>query len=144
MSTQKEIDDRLVVLMEKWQKYEDDTIKMTTDIVGKTKNKLIKQVMEIIRQDSAQHRRVQQFIIDSLTKEALQLQPEELADIWDMIEKHIEMEEETVRLAEEARKDTRLLAQKYFINYLLTDERKHVEMLDRLNDIKKGMYPYSS
>lgn len=144
MSTQKEIDERLVALMKKWQKLEDDTIKMTTDIMGKTDNKLIKQVMEIVRQDSAQHRRVQQFIIDSLTVEAIKLQPEELADIWDMIEQHIEMEEETVRLAEEARRDTRLLTQKYFINYLLTDERKHVELLDRLNEIKKGMYPYSS
>lgn len=144
MSTQKEIDERLVALMEKWQVLEDDTIKMTTDIMAKTDNKVIKQVMEIVRQDSAQHRRVQQFIIDSMTKEALKLQPEELADIWDLVEKHIEMEEETVRLAEEAKRDTRLLAQKYFINYLLTDERKHVELLDKLNEIKKGMYPYSS
>lgn len=144
MPTQKELDERLVAIMKKWQKLEDDTIKMTGDIIGKTENKLIKQVMEIIRQDSAQHRRVQQFIVDTMTKEAVKLQPEELADIWDLVEKHIEMEEETVRLAEEAKRDTRLLVQKYFINYLLTDERKHVELLDRLNEIKKGMYPYVS
>ena len=144
MPTQKELDARLVAIMEKWQKLEDDTIKMTSDIIGKTDNKLIKQVMEIIRQDSAQHRRVQQFIVETMTKEAVRLQPEELADIWDLIEKHIAMEEETVRLAEEAKRDTGLLVQKYFINYLLTDERKHVELLDRLNEVKKGMYPYVS
>jgi rubrerythrin len=142
--SQREQQERLVALMQKWQKLEDDTIKMTTEIANKTTNKLLKQVMEIIRQDSAQHRRVQQFIVDTLTKEAVRLQPEELADIWDLIEKHIAMEEETVRLAEEARKDIPLIAQKYFINYLLTDERKHVELLDRLSEVKKGMYPYAS
>lgn len=144
MATQKELDERLVALLQKWQRYEDDTIKMTTDIIARTDNPLIREVMEIIRQDSAQHRRVQQFIVDTFTKEAIRLQPEELARIWELIEKHLELEEESVRLAEEARRDTRLLVQKYLLDYLLLDERKHVELLDNLNDIQKGMYPYAS
>ncbi len=106
MPAQKELDARLVAITEKWQKFEDDNIKMTSDIIDK-------QVVEIIRQDSVQHRRVQQFIAGTMTKEAVRLQPEELADIWDLVEKHIEMEEETVQLAEEARRDTGLPAQKY-------------------------------
>ena len=33
-----------------------------------------------------------------------------------------------------------MMVQAYLINYLLTDERKHNELLSRLDDIKKGVY----
>ena len=32
------------------------------------------------------------------------------------------------------------MVQAYLINYLLTDEQKHNELLSRLDDIKKGIY----
>lgn len=142
MAKQKELNEKLVGDLKKWQVVEDNSVKSTTQIISKTKNPIIKIIMEIIRQDSAMHRRVQQLIIDSFEKEAISITPEELGEVWDMVDKHIELEKETIALAEEARKYRRSPVIRYLIDYLLTDERKHEDLLVQMEDIKGGMYPY--
>ena len=99
--------------------------------------------MEIIRQDSAMHKKVQQLIVDSFEKEALYLSPEELGDVWSMVEQHIELEKETIRLAEESRKNSKSFFVRYLLGYLMTDEQKHNEILRQMEDIKSGIYPYA-
>ncbi len=99
--------------------------------------------MEIIKQDSAMHKKVQQVIIDSFEKEAISFDPEELSDIWGMVENHIELEKETIRLAEESRKNSNSFIVRYLLGYLMTDEQKHNNILAQLEDVKKGMYPYA-
>ncbi len=143
MAKQKELNENLVATLKKWQKIEDASVKSTSDIIGMTKNPLVRQVMEIIKQDSAMHKKVQQLIIDSFEKEAIQLQPEELSEVWGMIENHIELEKETIRLAEESRKNSNSFVARYLLGYLMTDEQKHNEILAQLEDVKKGMYPYA-
>ncbi len=143
MAKQKELNEKLVATLKRWQKVEDDSVKSTSEIIGKTKNPVVKQVMEIIKQDSAMHKKVQQLIIDSFEKEAIQLQPEELSEVWEMIEKHIELEKETVRLAEESRKNSNNFIVRYLLGYLMTDEQKHNDVLAQLEDVKRGMYPYA-
>jgi len=135
--------EELVALLKHWQELEVATIAQTTTIMEKTQNPLIRLVMEIIRQDSAMHKRVQQVILDSLEKQAFSLTPEELADIWDLIEKHAEMEKETIVLAEKARKNCRLFAQRHLLTYLIEDEQKHDRLLSQLEDFKRGLYPYA-
>ena len=51
-----------------WQEIEDATVAHTTAVMERTQNPLIRLVMEIIRQDSATHKKVQQVILDSLEK----------------------------------------------------------------------------
>ena len=143
MAKQKELNENLVKTLKKWQKIEDESVKSTSAIIGKTKNPIVRQIMEIIKQDSAMHKKVQQVIIDSFEKEAINLDPEELSDIWGMIEKHIELEKETVRLAEESRKNSNSFIVRYLLGYLMTDEQKHNDILQQMEDIKKGMYPYA-
>ena len=87
MAKQKELNEKLVDTLKKWQKVEDDSVKSTSEIISKTKNPVVRQIMEIIRQDSAMHKKVQQLIVDSFEKEALYLSPEELGDVWSMVEK---------------------------------------------------------
>src|SRR5579864_3312986 len=94
----------LIATLKRWQEIEAASIAHTTAIIAKTHNPLIQLVMEIIRQDSFMHKRVQQVILDSLEKEAFTLTPEELGDIWEMVEKHAELEKETIELATEAHK----------------------------------------
>ena len=72
----------------------------------KTDNLLIRQIMEIIRNDSVQHHRVQQFLIDSITKDPGHADPEELAEVWDQIEAHDELERQTIELAKELKEQT--------------------------------------
>ncbi len=143
MAKQKELNENLVKTLRKWQKIEDDSVKSTSAIIAKTKNPIVCQIMEIIKQDSAMHKKVQQVIIDSFEKEAISLDPEELSDIWGMVENHIELEKETVRLAEESRKNSNNFIVRYLLGYLMTDEQKHNDILQQMEDIKKGMYPYA-
>ncbi len=143
MAKQKELNEKLVETLKRWQKVEDDSVKSTSEIITKTKNPVVKQIMEIIRQDSAMHKKVQQLIIDSFEKEALHLSPDELGDVWSMVEKHIELEKETVRLAEESRKNSKSFFVRYLLGYLMTDEQKHNDILQQMEDIKSGIYPYA-
>ena len=143
MAKQKELNEKLVATLKKWQKVEDASVQSTTEIIAKTKNPVVKQIMEIIKQDSAMHKKVQQLIIDSFEKEAIQLQPEELSDIWSLVENHIELEKETIRLAEESRKNSNSFIVRYLLGYLMTDEQKHNDILAQMEDVKRGMYPYA-
>ena len=93
------------------------------------------------------HHRVQGLIADSLSVQSrtITLTPDELGEVWSMIEKHIEIEKQTVKMANEALtalKGKKLVVQEYLLNYLLTDENKHNGLLEQLSLVKQGMYPY--
>jgi rubrerythrin len=135
--------EELVTTLKSWQEIEDKTITHTTSIMERTKNPLIRLLMEIIRQDSAMHKRVQQVIMDSVEKEAFSLTPEELGDIWELIEQHAEMEKATIQLGEKARKNCRLFVQRHLLGYLIEDEQKHDRLLSQLEDFKRKIYPYA-
>jgi uncharacterized tellurite resistance protein B-like protein len=129
--------------LRRWQELEAATIRQTSSVIEKTRNPLIKLLMEIIRQDSLMHERVQQAMLDSLEKEAFHLTPEELGEIWEMIEQHAQMERETIELAEKARRNCRLFVLRHLLSYLADDERKHDRLLAQLEDFKRKIYPYA-
>ncbi len=129
--------------LRKWQRIEDGSIEHTTAILERTQNPLVRLVMEIIRQDSVMHKKVQQVILDSLEKEAFTLQPEELGEIWQMIQAHDEQEEEAIRMAEQARRNCPLIIQRQLLEYLIDDERKHERLMGHLEDFKRSIYPYA-
>ena len=131
----------LTATLKRWQEIETASIAQTTAIIAKTGNPIIQLVMEIIRQDSFMHKRVQQVILDSLEREAFSLTPEELGEIWGMVEKHAELEKETIDLAEKAEKNCRLLVQKSLLAYLIEDEKKHDRLLEHLAEFKRKIYP---
>jgi hypothetical protein len=144
MST-KELQEHIVENMKQWQKIENASVAQMAAIMEKTDNPLIALVMEIIQRDSQMHHRVQQMVIDSLESQTISLSPDQLGDIWDKIEDHIQMEKETIRLTEDSLKALRgkkMVVQEYLLNYLKYDEEKHDVLLDSLEKIKKGMYPY--
>jgi hypothetical protein len=144
MST-KEIQERIVSNMRRWQQMENATVAATGNVIEKTENPIVRIVMEIIQRDSQMHYRVQGLIADSLDGKAISLNPEELEKVWDLIEKHIRLERQSVDVAEEALaalKGKKMVVQEYLLRYLLEDENKHNHILDSLEVIKKGMYPY--
>jgi rubrerythrin len=125
----------LVQKLRQWQSVEDEAMQMTREIQIRTENPLIRLVMEIIAHDSAMHRRVQQFIIDSIEKKpALQL--EDLEDFRDIIDKHIERERSAIAMAEKAKEGIDLFVPRYLFSYLLEDERKHDLLLERFEEIR--------
>jgi DNA transposition AAA+ family ATPase len=131
--------------MKSWQKVENAAIASTAKVMEKTDNPVIRQIMEIIQRDSATHYRVQELVRMSLEDEALRLTPEELSEIWDMVDHHIKIEQKTLGLAKEALsaiKGKKMVVQEYLLDYLTRDEEKHNTLLANLEKIKKGMYPY--
>ena len=144
MST-KEIQEKIVENMKNWKKIENASVASTGRVIEKTDNPIVRLIMEIIQRDSQMHYRIQELIIQSLETMTVSLTPEELGDVWDMIEKHIELEKKTVELANdslEAMRGRKMVVQEYLLDYLRIDEEKHNSVLESLATIKKGMYPY--
>ena len=133
---------KMVDDLRRWQRIERLSVDQMADLMEATDNTLVRQMAEIIRNDSVQHHRVQQFLIDTLTKEAPTFSPEEMATIWDKIEKHQKTEKDVVSIAKKLRNTSWLPVHKMILDYLLTDEEKHDKLLDQLAEFKKGMYPY--
>jgi hypothetical protein len=143
MST-KELQNKIVDNMRRWQKIENATVSATSKIIAKTDNDVVRLVMEIIQHDSMVHHRTQKMISASLTHETISLNPDELEKVWTMIEDHIKLEKETISLAQEALeslKGKKMVVQEYLLRYLEMDEMKHDKLLESLETIKKGMYP---
>ena len=142
--TSKEVQEGLVTNMRKWQKIEDASVSSTGQIMEKTDNPLVRLIMEIIQRDSQMHYRVQEFIADSIELKAVSLTSDELAKVWDMIERHIDLEKKTVEIAEQAisalKGQQGMIVQEYLLNYLLQDERKHNDLLSHMDNIKRGIY----
>ncbi len=142
MST-KATQEKLVEILRAWQHVENRSAAQSVEISNRTRNPVIRLVMEIIQRDSALHYRVQQFIIDSLEERAVSLTVDELAQVWESIEAHIEAERKTgelVAAAEKALAGTRNVVQQFLLSYLAHDERKHDQLLEDLSLIKRGMY----
>lgn len=131
-----------VEILRNWQALERHALEVTSKVIQQTENEVIREVMEIIRNDSLQHHRVQQFLIDTFTKKAISLTPEELGQIWSAIEEHDRVEKKTIELTKVLREQLRFPVQRVLLDYLLADEEKHDRLLEHLDQIKKGMYPY--
>jgi len=128
--------------MKQWQKVEDTAVASTGWIMEQSDNPIIHLLMEIIQRDSLMHHLVQQMVIDSLENETISLNPDELQRVWDGIEKHIEIEKQTIVMGEEvlqAMRGKKMAIQEYLIKYLLADEEKHNLMLEDLEQVKQGM-----
>jgi hypothetical protein len=139
----KEKQDALVSTLKAWQRIETRSMAQSAAIVEKTRNPVIRMLMEIITHDSALHHQVQQFIIDSLESRTVSLTGEDLEHVWEAIEAHIEAERGTRELAEAARRalaGTRNVVPQLLLSYLASDEQKHDGLLEGLERIRRGAY----
>ncbi len=142
--SKKERQEKLIETMQAWQKIENAAVGQTARVMEQTENPLIRLLMEGIQRDSNLHHRIQQLVIDSLTRGATAVNLRDLENVWDSIEKHIEIEKRTVTLAEESLAlldHDREGYQKYLLTWLLEDEKKHDKLLADLSLIKRAMYP---
>ncbi|MHC4672637.1 MAG: hypothetical protein ACYTF1_08475 [Planctomycetota bacterium] len=145
--SKKEVQHDLIANMQSWQKIENSSIASAGRVIEKTENPIVRLVMEIIQRDSQMHHRIQEWIAESLETKTVNLTPEELGDVWEMIEQHIDLEKKTLELAQESleaiKNSKGMLIQSYLLAYLFEDEKKHNLLLERLTSIQKGMYPYA-
>lgn len=130
---------KMVSVLRTWQGLERKAMNDTAEILQATDNQLIRAVMEIIRHDSLMHHRIQQLIIDSLTRESFTVSREDVGEIWTRIEEHDQAEKKTIELAKELREQAWDPVQKVLLEYLLIDETKHDTLIEKLGDIQKAM-----
>ena len=129
----------MVAVLRRWQEVERQSVSSLTEIMEKSQNPFVGLIMEIIRQDSLTHHRVQQFLIDSVTVSAPSLSREELVEVWDMIEKHDAGERQALELAKRLLDEAWTPVQKQLLSYLLKDEAKHDELLEQLGEMKRQL-----
>ena len=142
--TTKELQQEIISNMRRWQKIENAAAASTGQIMERTDNPVIHILMEIIQRDSQMHYRIQEWIADSLQYKTVTLTPDELNQVWDKIEQHVEVEKKALEMASRslgALKGKKMVLQEYLLEYLALDEKKHNELLDRLETIKRGMLP---
>lgn len=134
---------KLAEILREWQHIETMSVVQTAQIMDRTRNPVLRLVMEIIQSDSAMHYRVEQFIIDALEKESVTLTVEDLAVVWDAVQAHVAAEKRTGELivaAQNALAGTKNVIPQYLLSYLGQDEKKHDRLLEDLDLIKRGMY----
>lgn len=126
-------------LIKEWQALEDKTIASSDELMSNTDNPLIKTTMQMIKNDSEKHKSMLQMIIDNLTKEALQLKPDDIAPLSEMLTRHMEIEAKSIDMANEALSmSKKSFVTQYFLSYLVADEMKHHALLNKLDEVKKA------
>jgi len=141
--TQKEVQERIVATMKRWQKIEDEAVLSIGEILGTMENPLPRAIFEIIQMDARNHRRVQGLIAGE--KGGFQLTVEELAELSKIISRHIQVEERMIQAASESLKaieGKKMILHEYLLKYLEQDEKKHMELLQGLENIKRNIHPY--
>jgi hypothetical protein len=131
--------DNMVKVLRQWQGIERQSMNFTAEISEKTDSSLIRLIMDIIQHDSHTHHRVQQFLIDSVTKESVTVTREDVVAIWDSIEEHDKVEKQTIKLAEGLKKDAWTPVHKLLLEYLLRSESLHDSLLEQLGEFKADM-----
>ena len=139
MSKAQERTREAVELLRAWQGLEREAIGTTAEIMESTDNLLIRQIMEIIRNDSVQHHRVQQFLIDTMTREPVRMSPDDMAEVWTRLEEHDKLERRTIEMAKELKEKTTDVVAKVLLEYLILDEQKHDTLLEQLEAVKRHL-----
>lgn len=131
--------DEMVDVLRQWQGLERQAMSDTAEVMERTSSPLIRIVMEIIRHDSLMHHRVQQFLVDSVTKQDVTVTRDEIADVWEQLEAHDRAERKTIQMAEELRKKAWSPVHKLLLDYLLHEEGKHDGLIAQLDALKKDL-----
>lgn len=143
--TQKEVQEKIVATLKRWQKVEDEAVLSIGEVASTIKNPLPRTVFEIIQQDAQNHRRVQEIIVRADERDGFQLTVEQLEELSKVISRHIQVEERMIEASREslqAIQGKKMILHEYLLKYLETDEKKHMELLLGLESIKKNMHPY--
>ncbi len=142
--TVKQVQEKLIATLKRWQKIEDESVLATAEVISQTDSPILRTVMEVIQRDSQNHRWVQGLLIQGHEKKGFRLTLEELAEMSKMVERHVAVEKrmmEAVNEALEMINGKSLVIHEYFLRDLEADEKKHMAMLEGLEQIKKRMHP---
>jgi hypothetical protein len=123
--------------------------KRSAESIGKVKancgNPLVCLIMDIIENDARVHEQLQEFVISSLTKQSVTLSLDQVGEVIELIREHTGIKAEMIQKAEQLLDqitDKSLRIQEFLLKTLIADEKKHKEMLEGIENLKVGLYPY--
>ena len=130
------IDNKMLILLKRWKELESATIRSCGSITKKTDNPLVKTLISAIANDSAKHKSILQLIIDGMTKKALVLTPDDIAHVSGLLDKHVDLENEAIAIAEQAIKVSKDPVTKQLLRLILHDEKEHASLAEQINELK--------
>ncbi len=129
-------------MIERWKEKQDDTRKSARELREKTNSYFVRIVANAIRRDAEKHEEILKAILECMDC-TVTITPDELGELSNLLNSHLEVEKKTEELAEIALKKHQHYITTYLLNYLIEDEKKNFVLMDRLNEFKVKMYPYA-
>jgi bacterioferritin (cytochrome b1) len=90
----------------------------------------------MIKSDSKKHKSILKFIIESMTRKAMVLSPEELATVATLLNKHLTIEQKSITTAQTAIELSRDAVVKQLLKLILEEEKRHEKLIEQINTLK--------
>jgi len=141
----KEQHEQIASTMKDWKLLEKRSAESIDKVKAKCANPLICLMMDIIENDAVVHERLQELIVSSLQKQQITLSLDEVGEVIGLIREHTRIKGEMIQKTESMLvqlKDKSLRIQEFLLKTIIADEKKHKEMLEGVEKIRQGLYPY--
>jgi rubrerythrin len=125
-------------LIDRWVGIEEKAIDTATDLMNKSRNPMLKSIIELIKMDSEKHKRILETILLNLDS-TVTFSTDDLKVVDSLVEKHAVMEKHAVETAEQALEMSSLPIPRFLMEHLLQDERNHDAYVQELNELKAYM-----
>ncbi|MDA8169910.1 MAG: hypothetical protein M0Z59_09500 [Nitrospiraceae bacterium] len=140
-----ETSDEFLNLMVDWQSVETETIGYTKKEIPKTGNPLTRTILQALKLEAEKHCLIQQMIVESVKKQAVNLSPEELTVLSNHLNRQMAVEEKNLSTAEQALEKSELFISRYLLSYLISDLKHQNELFRELDDeLKSASIPTSA
>ncbi len=137
--------EQIASTMRDWESLERRSVESIEKVKAQCANPLVCLVMDIIENDAGVHERLQEFVISSLEKQPVTLSLDEVGEVIELIREHTRIKTEMIEKVEQMlgqTKDKSLRIQEFLLKTLVADEKKHKEMLEGIEKLRVGLYPY--
>jgi len=125
-------------LIKRWIVLEESTIDASNNLIGSTRNPMVKTIIELLKSDSEKHKRVLEAIRLSLNS-TVTFTTDDMKVVDTFIEKHVTLEKNAVETAQQALDMSSLPIPRLLLSHLLQDEKSHDAYVTELNDLKRYM-----
>jgi hypothetical protein len=131
-------------VMADWQRVEADTVGFAKKEMPQAKNMLTKTMLQVMELEAEKHRLLQQMIIDSMTKEAVNLSPDELGILSGYINRYLDAEGEKLCEAEGSVSHSNPFVISFLLSFLTNDLKTQSCILKQFEDeLKNASIPTS-
>lgn len=137
-------DEFLKVIVD-WQATEDQLIEYADTQVSKAGSPLIKTMLRAMELEARKRCVLQQMIVESIRKQAVNLDPEDLQALSAHINHYIEEEEKALVAADEALAKSELFMSRHLLSYLVSGLKNENCLLRQFEDaVKSAAIPTST